>query len=573
MTHAASEDPAGAELSLVGTRDEAPLVPGARRRLYAFAFAAVLLLAFAVRLWVALANPEVSPDGAYYYLPLAEAIAEGRPLPARHVEVPPLYFVLAGDLARVLRDVELSARLVSVAGGMLACIFVFLLARFLMGPYVAVVAMSLLAFHPYQVTHSAETGVDALGVAWFCATAYALTRYAVRPRGVTALAIGCCAALLALTRVEGAFFLPLLLGIMLYLPRGGPVSWRRRAMHGALMLLLFFLAVWPRLQQVHAATGWWVIDTRQVTQPLRLLRKYLAPQETSTSDFPRPVRVAVAGSVTAAADAQESVGAKVQPPHRSDALLRILPRWKRRARAFLSSLGPATFFLGIYALVRRGRRAMREEWASGLMALASFAAMSLGMVVSRRYSLSIGAVWQMWGAAGLLFLLRWLFAAPLKRVWPRALDLGTSPLIVTLAVALPLLQILAVPGRLDHPQHEGYRAMGAWIMENLGEGQRIAASRRFLAWYARAEHVELPGARACQQWRPGDFWRYARAQRAQFILVDPDAARWGPRLHEALASGGLAGGRVVHEVNTQAGKFFLIAVPAGEISASGGTPP
>ena len=472
-------------------------MPDRPRACFPYVLVVSLLLAggLAVRIGLAWSAVAVTRDAADHYLPLAQAWQEGAGGKAFAGGIPPLYPMLTGCLARLIGDVETAGRAVSIAGGMLVLVFVFLLTYRLAGRWSALVGLALVAFHPYLCQHSADVGPDSLAAGLLAGTVYAVCAYLVTFSFAYALLTAVLLAGLALTRPEGFAYAPLALGVLVFWPvqrtadteargRGdkgwaawslrqaqgrlcvvaGPWASRtcgrvlcRRMVHIGLLLVLLAGLCAPRLLSVHARTGVWALDTRQRTWTARLWRALRSgePEYGQLRIWSRGGLEAVGGTIGAAA----------------------------------ASFGPAGLIFGGYALLARRRlRRRRVAMVVLVFVLYGVAVVLVGNRVSKRYLLGPAAVWQVWTAIGVVLLF--------VRVRARLLQRGASParlryMPAAAGLVIAALQLPWVPEQL-HREFLADRRMGEWIAANLPAGTRIAAREPVPIWYGRATRVEFP---------------------------------------------------------------------------------
>jgi 4-amino-4-deoxy-L-arabinose transferase-like glycosyltransferase len=513
------DDPARGDAEQAGP-PAAAVIGLPRRRLFRGSVAALLILAAGCRLYPILATHLVSNDAAYYYLPIAEAIARGRPLPPRQLRVPILFSQVTGYLARLTGNVELAAKLVSLAGTLLLCVSIFLLAGRLFGPYVAFAALGLVAFNPYGCEQGTETNLGGLALGWFGAAAFLTVAYLLQPRLWRALALGVALGLMALTRPEGIFYAPLIAALVALFPVEGPLRLNgRRAAHALAALALAVCLCLPRLVQVHGETGWWVIDMRQVTEPAALWRE-------------------IAGG-----PAEEPEAAARRVASENGGVWRAI-EW------FAGAFGPASLFFGAYALCCRRRR-LRVEWAPAALLAEGLIIVALGPGATRRYYLPMSALWQIWAAVGLIGILQWILArlparpAALRPGWKES---AGPPLVLAAAAIISVAPVLWFVGRIDPREQADERAAGRWLLDRFGPGQRILSSSPPAVWYARGQRLSLPGSEPkAREWTGRALAEYAQARRARFLFLSEDVEARFPAIARELREGSQPFGRIVYE--------------------------
>jgi len=513
---------------------EAPaLIAPPRPALFWGGVAILLVLAVACRLYPIFATHVVTSDSAHYYLPIAETIAQGHPLPPRHVQVPILFSQITGCLARLTGDVELAAKLVSLAGTLLLCVSIFLLAGRLFGPYAAFAALALVAFNPYGCEQGTETNLDGLALGWFGAVAFLTAAYLLRPRLWRALALGAVLGLMALTRPEGAVYALLVTALVALFPVEGPLRLNgRRLAHALAALALAVCLCLPRLCQVHRQIGWWVIDTRQVTEPAALWQK-------------------IAGGPARADEAAEP------PTEKSKRGISQRFEW------FVGAFGPGSLLFGVYGICCRRRR-LRIEWAPAALIAAGLVVVAVGPGATRRYFLPMSALWQLWAAVGLIGLLQWLVARLAARRRPGWKEFAGPPLLLAAAAVISIAPVLWFVGRIDRGEQAVERAAGQWLLAQYGRGQPILSSGATVVWYARGEWVNLPDKQSgTSEWTVAALAEYARARQAQFLILDGAVEARFPEVARELRKGAQPFGRIVHETGEGRDRIAVVELSPG----------
>ena len=489
-------------------------LPAARSapRAYVAAFLVVLVLAACVRFWLMAQAIAVGRDAARHYLPLAQAVSRMQFSEGFDRGIPPLYPVLGGLTAMVAGDVEVACRLVSLLAGVSAVLLVGLLAYRIFGPWPALLAAALLAFHPYHCRFSAEVGPDALAVALLLGVTLAAVSYAIAPSFWRAAVVGALLACLSLTRPEGAFYVPPVLLLMILLPaRGSVVRRSRLVLHIAVLVAVALLLCLPRLVWVHQQTGQWVVDTRQISWPLRVWSSLVDGSLLRYSQLGLWRRAGL-----------PAIGDSVE--------------------AFGAAFGPAALLLGLYAILRGSWTRRRLQWAPALLIVTGLLVFLLGSKLTKRYLLSSAALWQIWGGAGLALLV-YAIRTRVRAIRPSR---ARAVLPYLLAVAVPLLQL---PWAMVHlkESRRAEKLTGEWILQNLGAGQRIISRDAISAWYARSTHIDFPSIR-----RPKRCYstliQYARKQNADLLVLDDAHEYHCPQLISEIKERAPTLGQVVHQL-------------------------
>ncbi|MFQ6048094.1 MAG: hypothetical protein ACE5K7_01865, partial [Phycisphaerae bacterium] len=315
---------------------------------------------------------------------------------------------------------------------------------------------------------------------------------------------------------------------MALFPTGG--RWRfeiRRLVHVGVLLGVAVAICLPRLLWVHQETGQWVIDTRQITAPLRLWQaiKERTFQYGQLGLWRR-------GGFKAFAETLEILAA---------------------------ALGPATLLVGLYAIYRRPTTLRwRIQWIPALAVLFSILLMTISHRLTKRYLLEAGALWQVWGGVGLAMVSAWLFQR-LHRRRQRDLQRPDPPALVYIVAACATLVQLPWAMVSLKASHRSERVMGQWILQNLGSGQRIIAPDAIPAWYARGRYITWPGVRRARHY--GRFMRrYIQKTRADLLLLDERYRNRCPEVFADAAARRWPYRAILHRVGDQQRSLSLVAV-------------
>ena len=515
--------------SILSTSDDGPrLTPPTHRRIYLGTCLIVLALAVAVRWWLITHAVAISRDAAADYLPLAQAVSRMQFDKGFDRGIPPLYPVLGGLTAMVIGDVEVACRLVSLLSGVSAVLLVGLLAYRIFGPWPSLLAAALIASHPYHCRFSAEVGPDALAVSLLLGVTLALVSYIIAPSLWRAVVVGALLAFLSLSRPEGACYAPPVLLLMILLPaRGSFVRRSRLLLHIAVLVVVALLLCLPRLVWVHQQTGQWVVDTRQISWPLRVFGSFAD----GTFHYGQ-LAVWRRGGLKAVAQTFE---------------------------AFAVSFGLVALPLGFYAFIRSRGPRRRLQWVPGSLIVLNVLLVFIANRISKRYMLGAATLWQIWGGAGLA-MLACLFRSRLRE--GRA-SRGRIALLYLVVAGIPLLQL---PWAVVHlkESRRAERLAGEWILQNLGPGQRIISRDAISAWYARSTHIDWPSIR-----RPKRCYstliQYARQHDANLLVVDDTHEYHCPQLNSDIRERSPTFGRVLHQLRDGARTLTVLHFePPGE---------
>lgn len=167
-----------------------------------WALGGLLLIAAAVR-WLAWCRTAVLFNDGPIFLALAEALRERRVGEVLAHPQHPLYPALVALLEGVALAPESAAIAVSIAGGLLAVVAIFWMARARFGRTAAWVSAWVVALHPWAVDFSADVQSDGLYAGLFLASFAVLVDFLERPSAGRGVAFGVLAGLAHWTRPEG----------------------------------------------------------------------------------------------------------------------------------------------------------------------------------------------------------------------------------------------------------------------------------------------------------------------------------------------------------------------------------
>jgi len=485
---------------------------------YCAAVAVIMVTALCLRVVDVTVAASVSPDAAEWYLPMAEAVANGSVSDGMRASVPPLYPVLGGLLARVVGDVEWSCRLVSLAAGVGTVVFVMLLAARLFGRWPALLSGAFAAGHPYLVRFSADVGVDSVAVFFFTAGAYLLVAYLQQPGIWRICLLGVVLAMLSLSRPEGVVYAVLIFLLAIFAPLGGRWLQRRRLIHGLVLVGIGLALLAPRLAWVHARTSSWTVDTRQASWSMRLWNG-IRDGQWNFGQFRVWRQVGFVG------------------------LLRTL-------ESVIVGLGPLSIVFGLGGLVS-ARRSGRFRWILLILVVGAVLVPFLGHRISRRYLLSAAALWQVWAGLGLsvtlIRLVRWVNQKRGREHPTTDAELWRAVLaasVLLIAVHLPWSVV-----RL-HEKRLPARRAGEWILTNYGPNRRIMAVSPIAPWYAQGRHVPVKAIRGGSA-RHRRFLRRVQRTDTELLVIDKYVDQVLPDFQQWLDRGDLACWPMVYSQQTR----------------------
>lgn len=211
-----------------------------------------------LRVFILANNTAIEMDGVSYAT-MGDQISKGFFGQALSNVFSPMYPVFLGLFHLVVRDLELSGRLVSLVSGMLVIYLSFLLGRKVSGSGTKALAVALLlAFQPHLVRYSGQVLSESLATLLFTLTVFCFyVGWQGHRRSFIAVS-GFCLVLAYLTRPEYlVFFTPLMLLLLM----------KKRITDTVALLLPFCVLGCLYLGYLHMETGLWMVSKRVTLSP------------------------------------------------------------------------------------------------------------------------------------------------------------------------------------------------------------------------------------------------------------------------------------------------------------------
>ena len=509
-----------------------------------------LVAAFGVRWMIAARAPIIEVDGAYW-AGLAAALERGDFRHGLSTAWPPLYPALVAVLLRIARVAglapgpaiaEAGARAVSVLAGTLLLIPLHALARRLLSPRAATIAVLLAAFHPRLLQYSAAVLSEATFVLLLVG-ALALLVSSEESEGAAATsreaASGALFGLAYLARPEGLLLAAAAWVVGLFRGRsaatpgaGGSFVARLRP---AFVVAVLVVAL-PWLMFLHGTLGRWTLGEKGEYNFWRAFASEYA------ADFPAPAGLA----------ARVNESPEIAPPPSTDrvhvpefALRRpgvVLARCAGNLATILVSTLPVTLY---WALVPFALLALLRAWPPGAwpvaVALGAMPLLYAPFSVDRRFFVPAVPLLLIACAAGIERGESWLARRAGSAARARRGVNAALAVIVALAVGYAFTK---GSGFDQAPEH---RRAGEWLGRNPeagtagGERPIVMSRKPWVAFYSGGLIAALPDT------APDSLVALARA-RGAFLVADERSARSDrPRLAPLLdASGPPAGLTAIH---------------------------
>lgn len=420
----------------------------------------------------------------------------------------PLFHLATAGVAMVIGNIEQAARSVSFAAGLGVIIVLYLAARLLLPPVLAVVVLGVVALHPGLAYLSATAYTESLYLFWLSVAVWCLAAlWRGGPCWRLVTGTGLAVALAALTKPEGALLAPLY-AVFVAIVAGRPSgawprpSWLRGALGFLTVLALVQAALFPYRLYFRLETGRW----KPVSKSLYTL--IVAERYRSVSWREAFFGLNATHTDTVLAD-------RVGRETLREALARnwpwLVPTMARNALKNLNRVvlpdkewvGPALLLAGAVAAVLGWRR---KHPGTALLA----ASAAHGAVQITAYSVLVPYSRQ---SVTLVPTLAYFAAAALGQFFERC-----RPMVTAAAVCIALATVHAVWSvpELMADLRDSYHipAVGAWLREKTPGDAIIMCHDPGVAYYAQRRHAILPVA-------PADALRdYAVHRGASFVVVD-----------------------------------------------------
>jgi hypothetical protein len=455
---------------------------------------ALLMVAAGVR-WIAWSRTVVLFNDGPVFLGMAQAIEAGRWAEVLAHPFHPLYPALVALVAQGPIDYESAAVAVSIFGGLLSVLGIFLFVRQAFDRELAWLAAWTVALHPWAVDFSSDVMSDGLYAGLFLLGFAAMSSLVERTRMGAAIACGVATGLAYLVRPEGVGLL-IACGMLLLIKARARSGERRRivlAMAG--MTLAAILVMGPFLGSLLQQTG-----------ELRLTQK---KSITALAAGAAPVERETASESSSIAKA-EAAGATVIPMPRSSERIdgggatrparNVFGFLEALSRAARTSLAALRYEIAFFALI--GCWALRSEWRFSREATVALPALLYSGVlvllvwgagyVARRHALAALLPICAYAALGW----RTLYRAAVDHFFAQDVRRAAQLRRPTSVCLVLILVLCAVWGardlRVRRPEREPLRLAAEWLGEHASMDAPVAAQKLRVAYYSGAVYVPLP---------------------------------------------------------------------------------
>lgn len=433
----------------------------------------------------------IESDGCLYAR-LAENIISGKGMVgmdgSQTVFIRPLYPLLIAVANKIIGNLELSGRVITIFFGSVTPVIVYLITKKLFGKTEGILAALLTAVSPVLISSSIQVMTETVYMSIIISGIFCLFLALKGKSKSLVFASGLVWGMAYLTRSEGFGFLILCLLAILFinlleLPFKSRVIFASCFVSGAAILIL------PMVVYLHSVFDIWNLSGEYI-----YLKNIGYFQTMGIKTYLRNLYY--------------------------HAYLKQLP-------SIFAALPTAILGVGLFRSLA-GENKARENILLGIFVMYFFLFYPwfTESTISARHYLPILPILYIWVAKGITEIAEWF-----SRV-----DNGISkPLIIVFFVSvlfMGFLPRLAAPwGAKDKflQQPLEYKIVGNWIKDNLGDNQRIMSRIREVAYYAHSQLVLLPK----EQIKYPDLISLAREENIDYIILDK---RWTARVYPWISS-------------------------------------
>lgn len=419
------------------------------------AILSIFLSALSLRTILACLTPVIGGDSSAFLLP-AHEISLGDWDTGLKSGIHPGYPVAILALGSLLGSLEAGGYAVSILFSSIAAAGFYVWVRDLSGPRTAWISGLLLAFLPYFILEHSAIMTEGLFLFFFLASVSMAWYGATRERLLFYVLSGMAGGLAYLTRGEGIYSIPAVVGITLIVRAG---EWRRgepfrvRSLPYALLATgLVLLLAWPLLQRFHDYSGAWTLSYRP---SVNLLQDSLegAPPSLATRSWVKALLL---------------YGKQFQSIMMGIVLVPLVIGMVRLKGGFRPNAPP-------YLLCLVAGYSLAPLW--GAMA---------GYPLSSRYIMPCAVFAIPFAAHGLLVV----HGACRARWNPKRVDVAFTTILV--------LFLLAISLRAVHPRRTEkipIRDGALWLRDQAGTGRTIYSNASQVRYYAVTRTLLLPATR------------------------------------------------------------------------------
>ncbi len=483
----------------------------------------IILLAFAVRLYVMFHTVVIANDGVIY-IEMAKLFEAGRFETSLIANYPPLYPIMILGMHHVIEDWVLAGQTVSIIFSCLLLLPLYAMTRRFFNARIALLSVFFAALSPYLVRFSTDVLTEAPYIFLFITAVWlgwgAMTDN--RPRLL--LLSGLCAGLAYLLRPEGIGVL-LVVAAWVLLPVLQP---SRRPMLQRILLVCLMGAItlavaFPYMAYMKHETGSWRLSKKKEVAVLLGIRKSndqaVSEKSVATADARDP----------AALDSPNNFGTELldEATARPPAPATLTDHLYVKLRVFLKMLGLFAesyhpllmffaflgFLLSSYALHNR-RAGIYVLSFVFLYGIVLYRLLLCAYYLDRRHLVPLAVITLAWAAVGMNALVGWLGERRQRS------EGGNLTLHKITAVLLVLTALVMLPKTLKPVRMPKYhqKSVGIWLKSQTHEAPVIMAyNLPRVAFYAEGKYVP---------YRRGSYnalLALARERNVQYLVVDRES--------------------------------------------------
>src|SRR3989338_4641110 len=492
----------------------------------------LLALALFIRIFIFQTQKVIETDGPYY-AELGKNLISGH----GYVDIEgnlnllltPLYPVLIGLLSLIIKNLELSARLISITFGVLLVIPVYLIAKKFHGKKIGYLSALFIALYPPLVYISTITYTDSLYLFLLFTSLYigwlALTENKIKLYLILGLMLGLC----YLTRPEAVFYV-LFFSVLIFLKFIKTLKVNMKQVISGLILLIFsFLIISsPYLIFLHEHTGKWSLSQKtDVVFKFRENTLYSPEYEKANFGLSADGKSLNLSPYDATAK-QSMLSVILSDP--AGITKRYVSNIYAENSQIIPSLFPFIFIviitIGIFSSSWDKENYKKELF---LIVLSLYPLLLYPLFwVEERYLLPITPIFIIWLAKGSLELSNWA-KKTLNNLSVKINNKIIPILIISLVLIAFLIGNLIITSSLN-PKYEKsdqaieHKEAGLWLKENV-QNPVVMSRKPWVSFYSEGNFVMLPYADY------NETINYARYNNVEYLVIDE---RYIPALRPQL---------------------------------------
>ncbi len=461
----------------------------------------LLVVAFTIRLYVAIQTPVIAKD-SIIYMQNAIHISSGEFIKGLE-GYPPVYSILIALFYRLFGDIELAGQSVSVLVGTLALLPFYWLTREIFGRQIAFWGAIFFAFQPFLIRYGGEIVSEPTYILFFVSAIYMAWKALKYDDLIYFLSFGFLAVLAYLTRPEG---IGLFAGFIIWLPIH---LWLQKKKPSLLLFgrilcvfLPFLLLGTIYLYQVRQITGEWRINAKRDMIADSGLKGALSTETFRSKENPSLNQEVPVWSFRGWVETKSLSGFVIR--YTKTFFLLILK--------FTGVLHQLLFAFVIYLLIKRKFFSYHLEGELFLAVFSLLYLMAMALLyVDGRHLLQLVPLFLPWAAAGSLELSRRFESLDRSfKVRNLQLRLSSQAILIILTISIFLPKTLS-GHRVDKLP---LKDAGIWIHSQKINSPSILATDSRVAYYAQGRHIQLTD--------PGELVSFILKEKPDFVVIVND---------------------------------------------------